>query len=207
MAPNNALAARQQNKQQQPPPNTVVIVETATPNNNSNNNNNHTTASSRTTILNEGIVQSRGHGSKSSINVIHQEIQDFLQHNRTKHHWVYIESRSFFTVWTFLTRLPGPTYVDHHPGYLMLGMIYFPLVGSMIGIWITQFYNIAHITMGLPSIIAAAISIASSLWLTGCFHEDGVRMYVCLFVCFVWCMCVVFMCLLSFFIYILNHFF
>jgi hypothetical protein len=24
--------------------------------------------------------------------------------------------RGFFTVWMFVTRLPGPTWVDHHPG-------------------------------------------------------------------------------------------
>lgn len=177
MAPNNALA--QPNKKKTPS-NTVADVVTIESIKHSNEDD--TAGTATTTILDEGIVQSRGHGSRSTVDVIHQEIQDFLHDNQTKQNWAYTESRSFFTVWTFLTRLPGPTYVDHHPGYLMIGMIYFPLVGTIIGIWISQFYNVAYITMGLPPIIAASISIASSFWLTGCFHEDGVRnVYVCVY--------------------------
>ena len=180
MAPNNALA--QPKKTKKTP--SITVADVVTIESIKHSNEDDTTSTTTTTILDEGIVQSRGHGSTSTVDVIHQEIQDFLHDNQTKQNWAYTESRSFFTVWTFLTRLPGPTYVDHHPGYLMIGMIYFPLVGTIIGIWISQFYNVAYITMGLPPIIAASISIASSFWLTGCFHEDGVRnVYACMCVC------------------------
>ena len=32
----------------------------------------------------------------------------------------------------FLTRLPCPNWVDHHPGYLMRSMAYFPILGALI---------------------------------------------------------------------------
>ena len=83
------------------------------------------------------------------------------------------EVRGFFTVWTFVTRLPGPTWVDHHPGYLMRGMAYFPLSGSLIGTFVSVFFDLAHVTMGLSLTISSVISETASLWMTGCFHEDG----------------------------------
>jgi Cobalamin-5-phosphate synthase len=192
MAPNNALADKSKPVPGVVVPNTNDTAETTTT---------ATTIASNTdetgTILEQGTVQRRGHGSSSTADTIHQEIHDFVHNVQTQHRSIlYRESRAFFTVWTFLTRLPGPTYVDHHPGYLMIGMLYFPMVGTLIGLWMTQFYMVSHVTFGVPSMIASAIAMASSFWLTGCFHEDGVR-YICLFVvccdtlcfCFVWLMC------------------
>jgi nicotinate-nucleotide--dimethylbenzimidazole phosphoribosyltransferase len=155
-----------------------------------------TKSSSSTTVLEKGTVENRGMGirvsnsSSTSRDVILEEIYAFVQGEAR---WsIHAELRAFFTVWTFLTRLPGPIWVDHHPGYLMRGMAYFPLIGSIIvGGFTGAFYDIMTITptattttaaaaaaaetsIGLlPSSIAASVSIAASLWLTGCFHEDG----------------------------------
>ena len=71
----------------------------------------------------------------------------------------------------FLTRLPCPGWCDHHPGYLMRAMAYFPLIGALIGFWAAAFYDAAA-SLWSP-LVAAALSMAGTLWLTGCFHEDG----------------------------------
>ena len=111
-------------------------------------------------------------GTKAtSREVISQEIVAFLEGEAKLS--VTAESRAFFTVWTFITRLSGPVWVDHHPGYLMRGMGYFPIAGSIVGLFVGVFFDVTHITLGLPSIIAGALSTAASLWITGCFHEDG----------------------------------
>lgn len=125
-----------------------------------------------TTILKAGTVEARGMGTKAtSREVISEEIVAFLEGEAKLS--VTAESRAFFTVWTFITRLPGPVWVDHHPGYLMRGMAYFPIAGSLVGLFVGVFFDFTNITLGLPSIIAGALSTAASLWITGCFHEDG----------------------------------
>ena len=154
MAPNNGLA-------------------NAKPKDDKNNDKTQNTPKSgRTTILQAGIVEARGMGTHTnSRKVISDQIQSFL--NGEGRFTPKAEVRGFFTVWTFVTRLPGPTWVDHHPGYLMRGMAYFPLSGSLIGIFVSVFYDLAHITLGLTETISSVISEAASLWITGCFHEDG----------------------------------
>ena len=52
-------------------------------------------------------------------------------------------------------------------------MAYFPLGGTLIGLFVSAFYDLARTTLDLPSSVAAVMSQASSLWVTGCFHEDG----------------------------------
>ena len=42
------------------------------------------------------------------------------------------ETRTFFTAVMFLTRLPCPSWTDHHPAFLMRSMLYFPLTGTPI---------------------------------------------------------------------------
>ena len=72
----------------------------------------------------------------------------------------------------FLTRLPCPGWCDHHPGYLMRSLAYFPLLGScVVGLWAAAMYDAAS-SLWSP-LIAAALSAGGTLWLTGCFHEDG----------------------------------
>jgi hypothetical protein len=69
---------------------------------------------SRTTILPKGTVESRGNGTVNSHAVITRQILDFIHGEGKFSFWA--EVRGFFTVWMFVTRLPGPTWVDHHPG-------------------------------------------------------------------------------------------
>jgi len=125
-----------------------------------------------TTVLDAGTVESRGMGTRATTrSQVSAEITNFL--NGEARISVKAETRAFFTVWTFITRLPGPTWVDHHPGYLMRGMAYFPLAGALVGIFVCVFFDLAHVTMGLPAVVSAAMCTAASLWVTGCFHEDG----------------------------------
>ena len=54
----------------------------------------------------------------------------------------------------------------------MRGMAYFPLIGSaVVGVWAAAIYDAAASLW--PPLVAAAISSGGTLWLTGCFHEDG----------------------------------
>ena len=123
----------------------------------------------KTSVLDESVIRSRGKGTD-------EDVVAFIAANRS---WIpsfnsfYCEFRAFFTVFTFLTRLPGPYWVDHHPGYLMMGMPYFPVVGALIGFYVASFYDAALELLRLPPLVAMCISMASSFWLTGCFHEDG----------------------------------
>ena len=90
-----------------------------------------------TTVLDAGTVESRGMGTRATTrSQVSAEITNFL--NGEARISVKAETRAFFTVWTFITRLPGPTWVDHHPGYLMRGMAYFPLAGALVGIGIQR---------------------------------------------------------------------
>jgi len=124
-----------------------------------------------TTVLDAGTVEARGTGSRCSDEKIQAEISHFLQGEGKLS--VRAESRSFFTVLTFITRLPGPTWTDHHPGYLMRGMAYFPLVGCLVGVFVSIHHAFAIHTLHLPPMVAACFSTAAGFWLTGCFHEDG----------------------------------
>lgn len=55
----------------------------------------------------------------------------------------------------------------------MRGMCYFPISGSLIGVFVSTFYDAANLTLSLPLTISSIISEVTSLWVTGCFHEDG----------------------------------
>ncbi|GBG29382.1 Hypothetical Protein FCC1311_056042 [Hondaea fermentalgiana] len=71
----------------------------------------------------------------------------------------------------FLTRLPMPAFVDHNPRDLVPGMMYFPLIGSIVGIWCGLWYE-ALVQLWNP-LIAACASTLAGVWVSGCFHEDG----------------------------------
>ncbi len=128
--------------------------------------------SSEGTVLSAATVESRGTGTIIKCReVITEEIQKFLLgEGRLSPE---AEVRGFFTVWTFVTRLPGPVWVDHHPGYLMRGMTYFPLAGMLVGVFVCVCFDLANKTFRLDCIISSVISEMASLWVTGCFHEDG----------------------------------
>lgn len=102
---------------------------------------------------------------------VHAEIDAFVRGEAAFS--LTAELRAGFTVWTFLTRLPGPTWVDHHPGYLMRGMAYFPLNGCLIGIGLATCFEFFYTAVALPAAVAACLCLAVNFVVTGCFHEDG----------------------------------
>ena len=110
-------------------------------------------------VLTKAEVASRGTGT-----AVRTPLEEFEQQPRD-------ETRAFMSCVMFLTRLPCPGWCDHHPGHLLRGMAYFPLLGALIGVWQAIIYDAATSVFG-PT-IGAGISCGGTLWLTGCFHEDG----------------------------------
>lgn len=81
------------------------------------------------------------------------------------------EIRLLFTALCFFTRLPFIRWSGHSEDDLNHSVRYFPLVGLIVG-------GIAALTWWLsaqilPNQIAILISMISTLWVTGGFHEDG----------------------------------
>ena len=129
-------------------------------------------AGSGTTVLAPGIVESRGHGpADQSRDEVSAEISSFLSGEAK--FGVRAEVRSLFTVFMFITRLPVPAWIDLHPGFLMLSMAYFPLAGSVIGGMLAILLDFLAVSLKLAPSVAAVISTGAGLYLTGCFHEDG----------------------------------
>ena len=81
------------------------------------------------------------------------------------------EIRIFFTAVMFFTRIPCPNFTDHDPEYLNRSSKYFTLVGILLGA-LCGFSFWLSIQVFSPS-IAILLSMATSLLLTGAFHEDG----------------------------------
>lgn len=73
----------------------------------------------------------------------------------------------------FLTRLPVPAWVDHHPAHLMRAMQWFPLIGALVGAWGAAWHGAAALLWPSPPALAGAVSTLATVWVTGCFHEDG----------------------------------
>jgi len=77
----------------------------------------------------------------------------------------------FFNAWTFLTRLPSPSWVSYTEQTQAGSTKYLPWVGFVIGL-------ITALTFWLFSLIfndniAILLSMLTSIWITGAFHEDG----------------------------------
>jgi adenosylcobinamide-GDP ribazoletransferase len=72
----------------------------------------------------------------------------------------------------FCTRLPllGTTAINS--GTLAKAAWTFPVAGVLIGLIAAAVYGIAH-RAGIPAWPAAALSVAATLLVTGCLHEDG----------------------------------
>ena len=81
------------------------------------------------------------------------------------------QTRLFFVALQFLTRLPAPRWVGFEAEWLNASARYFPLIGTLVGmvaavvLWGAEFV--------FPASVAAGLSIAATLLLTGAFHEDG----------------------------------
>ena len=102
-------------------------------------------------VLTKEEVAKRGTGT-----AIRTPLEEFEQNPRD-------ETRAFMSCVMFLTRLPCPGWCDHHPGHLLRGMAYFPILGALIGIWQAIIYDAAASVFG--SLVGAGLSFGGTLWL------------------------------------------
>jgi adenosylcobinamide-GDP ribazoletransferase len=72
----------------------------------------------------------------------------------------------------FSTRLPLWRAAALPAGALGKGAWAFPIAGLLVGLIAAIVYGLAH-RVGIPAWPAAALSVAASLLVTGCLHEDG----------------------------------
>ena len=79
--------------------------------------------------------------------------------------------RLFFIALQFFTRLPIPRWVGFEPSWLHQSSRYFPLVGCVVAALAAAAYAAAALV--LPAPVAAVLSTAASIYMTGAFHEDG----------------------------------
>lgn len=77
----------------------------------------------------------------------------------------------FLTAILFFTRIPCPKWVDHSPEILNKSNRYFSLVGILVGSFSALIYYLATYVFSIE--IALILSLISSVWITGAFHEDG----------------------------------
>lgn len=81
------------------------------------------------------------------------------------------EMRIFLTAVMFFTRIPCPKWVGYSESLLNQASRYFPLVGVLVGLVAALVFQVARCFFPLP--VALIVSMTSSIWLTGAFHEDG----------------------------------
>ena len=79
--------------------------------------------------------------------------------------------RLFFIALQFFTRLPIPGWVGFETAWLQHASRYFPLVGVVVAAIAAIVYYAAALV--LPAPVAAVLSTAASIYITGAFHEDG----------------------------------
>ena len=81
------------------------------------------------------------------------------------------EIRLFFVALQFLTRVPVPAWVGYEPAWLNHCVRHFPLVGLAVGLFGAVVLSLALALF--PALVAVALSMIATIWLTGAFHEDG----------------------------------
>ena len=81
------------------------------------------------------------------------------------------QCRLFFIALQFFTRLPIPRWVGFEPAWLHHASRYFPLVGIVVAAAAALVYLAA--SLAWPAPVAALLSTAAGIYLTGAFHEDG----------------------------------
>jgi adenosylcobinamide-GDP ribazoletransferase len=72
----------------------------------------------------------------------------------------------------FLTRLPVAPEPTAAGSSLGASVVMFPVVGALIGLLGGGGYALAF-WLGLPPLPAATVALATTIWLTGALHEDG----------------------------------
>jgi adenosylcobinamide-GDP ribazoletransferase len=86
--------------------------------------------------------------------------------NSLKLEWQY-----FLLALGFFTRIPVPSFANFQEDDLNYSAKYFPLVGIIVGSIGAVFFVVS--AKFLPQNIAVLISMLSTIYLTGAFHEDG----------------------------------
>ena len=81
------------------------------------------------------------------------------------------EIHIFFSAVIFYTRIPAPSWVVHNDAYLSKNTKYFPLIGWIVGGIAAGAYWLASSLFPTP--VAVVLSMLTSVWVTGAFHEDG----------------------------------
>jgi len=81
------------------------------------------------------------------------------------------EWRYFLLAVGFFSRIPVPQHADFDEAELNYAAKYFPLVGIMVGLCGAGAFECA--AAFLPQTIAILISMATTIYITGAFHEDG----------------------------------
>ena len=81
------------------------------------------------------------------------------------------EIKIFLTSIMFYTRIPCPSFIDHSEEYLNKATRYFPLVGTIVGS--LSFFSFWLTNLIFNEQISVLISIATGIFITGAFHEDG----------------------------------
>ena len=77
----------------------------------------------------------------------------------------------FFSGLSFYTRIPCPAWVVYSPQSLNKSRKYLPLIGLIIGAIAASVYYICNLL--LPVSVSIALSMITTVYLTGAFHEDG----------------------------------
>ena len=86
--------------------------------------------------------------------------------------WLSDRRNELMTGFAFCTRLPLWPATAIHGGTLSRAAWAFPIVGIVIGLIAAAVYGLTH-RAGVPAWPAAALSVAATLLVTGCLHEDG----------------------------------
>jgi adenosylcobinamide-GDP ribazoletransferase len=81
------------------------------------------------------------------------------------------EWRYFLLGLGFFTRIPVPPHAGFDESELNHSAKYFPLIGVIVGLLAAGVYMMS--AAFLPQSIAILVSMASTIYLTGAFHEDG----------------------------------
>ena len=81
------------------------------------------------------------------------------------------EARLLLVAIQFLTRLPVPPFIDYDPQWLHQSSRYFPAVGLLVGLLCAGVFWLASLLF--TPLVAAVLSTAFGIKLTGAFHEDG----------------------------------
>ncbi|MGB0522519.1 MAG: adenosylcobinamide-GDP ribazoletransferase [Flammeovirgaceae bacterium] len=81
------------------------------------------------------------------------------------------EINIFFTALMFYTRIPCPSWLEHSEENINKATRYFPLMGWIVGtgsalvVWANHYI--------FPNSVCILLSLATSILMTGAFHEDG----------------------------------